>query len=247
MNTNVLLIAFIVFAIIICVFVAIVVIKDMADGSRKRKNEEQTTAQNAQNGVYFVPVQFVPQGSVPVQQEVVKPAEPAKTEPAAEQKKETVAEETGTAATLSANAVTFESSKSQTLSEKYAELSKEKKGYYDEIVKYASAVNGARQFKNDRYEEYKLGSSRIVRLLIKRGTVVCEFILPNSEFKNFVNENKVNVRLNATVMKIEDKVALDTAKGTIDLVLKAIAEEKEYKKQLAKERRKAKRQAEKAE
>ena len=127
----------------------------------------------------------------------------------------------------------------QTLEEKYLSLSSEARGWYDEIIKYASAVEGSKRLKNVRYEEYKVGNNRLVRLLIKRGIIHCEFILHNSDFKNYINKNKISVRQSATTMLIEDAVAVDAAKNSIDIVVTAIAEEKEYKKQLARERRRA--------
>ena len=100
-------------------------------------------------------------------------------------------------------------------------------------------VEGSKRFKNTRYEEYKLGNARLVRMLIKRGVVHCEFILHNPDFKNYVNENKISVRQSATTMRIDSKETVAAAKNSIDIVVAAIAEEKEYKKQLARERRKA--------
>jgi hypothetical protein len=92
-----------------------------------------------------------------------------------------------------------------------------------------------------RYEEYKIGSSRIVRLTIKRGIVHCEFMMQNTSFKNYVAENKISVRQSATVIKVTSDEVVQTIKDTIDIVVKAIGEEREFKKQLAKEKRRARR------
>ena len=100
-------------------------------------------------------------------------------------------------------------------------------------------VEGSKRVKNVRYEEYKLGNQRLVRMLIKRGVIHCEFILHNPDFKNYVNENKISVRQSATTMRIDNRETVDAAKNSIDIVVAAIAEEKEYKKQLAREKRKA--------
>ena len=54
------------------------------------------------------------------------------------------------------DAVVFSATK-ETLQQKYDGLSDEMKSYYDQIVENASAVEGNRCFKNDRYEEYKIG------------------------------------------------------------------------------------------
>ena len=143
--------------------------------------------------------------------------------------------------------VAFNTTANDTLEEKYLALSAEQKGYYDEIALYAANKEDAKRFKNLRYEEFKIGKSRLVRMLIKRGQIVCEFILYNSDFKNYVNENKVAVKQAATVIKITDEAAVQAAKDSMDIVVNTINEEKEYKKQQAKERRKAARLAKAAE
>ena len=135
--------------------------------------------------------------------------------------------------------IKFSAGQQQTLEEKYLELPNEARGWYDEIIRHASMVEGSKRFKNTRYEEYKLGNARIVRMLIKRGIVHCEFILHNPDFKNYVNENKISVRQSATTMRIDSRETVDAAKNSIDIVVAAIAEEREYKKQLAREKRKA--------
>ena len=97
-----------------------------------------------------------------------------------------------------------------------------------------------------RYEEYKVGKNRLVRMLIKRNTVVCEFILHNSDFKNYISENKITVKQSATTMLVDSDATVAAVKNSIDIVVAFIAEEKEHKKMLARERRKAARAAQNA-
>ena len=139
--------------------------------------------------------------------------------------------------------ISFSTGTQQTLEEKYLALSSEERGWYDEIIKYASAVEGSKRYYNARYEEYKVGKNRLVRLNIKRGVINCEFILHNSDFKNYVNENKITVKQSATVMLVEEAATVEAVKNSIDIVVAQIAEEKEYKKQRAKEKRKEARAA----
>ena len=175
---------------------------------------------------------------VPVQAEPeVEPVaeEPAEAEPEAEESAE---EAEGT--------ISFSTTQRQTLEEKYLALSAQQRGWYDEIIKYAAAVEGSKRYKNVRYEEYKVGKNRLVRMLIKRNTVVCEFILHNSDFKNYISENKITVKQSATTMLVDSDATVDAVKNSIDIVVAFIAEEKEHKKMLARERRKAARAAQNA-
>ena len=135
--------------------------------------------------------------------------------------------------------IKFNAGQRQTIDEKYMALTSEQKKWYDQIIKYASAQEGSKRFKNQRYEEYKVGNNRIVRMLIKRGVINCEFILHNSDFKNYVNENKISVRQSATTMIVDSAATVEAAKNSIDIVMAAVAEEREYKKKLARERRRA--------
>ena len=139
--------------------------------------------------------------------------------------------------------ISFSTGRQQTLEEKYLALSSEQRSWYDEIIKYASAVEGSKRFYNARYEEYKVGKNRLVRLIIKRGVINCEFILHNSDFNNYVNENKITVKQAPTTILVEEAATVDAVKSSIDIVVAQIAEEKEYKKQRAKEKRREARAA----
>ena len=176
------------------------------------------------------------------------PAEEATAEEAAaEDSAEAAAEDAAEAVVDDEGKISFSTRQKQTLEEKYLALSSEQRGWYDEIIKYAANQEGSKRFKNERYEEYKIGNSRLVRMLIKRGIINCEFILHNSDFKNYVNENKISVKQAPTTMLVENAATVDAVKNSIDIVVAAIAEEREYKKKLARERRRAARAASKAE
>ncbi|MBO5224054.1 MAG: hypothetical protein J6C23_06060 [Clostridia bacterium] len=174
----------------------------------------------------------------PVAEEVVE--EVVEEAPVEEEVAETVEEEV---AEENKPDVAFNTTAKDSLDDKFFKLDDEQKGFYNEIASYAASKEDSKKFKNLRYEEYKVGKARLVRMLIKRGIVVCEFIMYNSDFKNYVNENKVSVKQAPTVIKITDAAAVQAAKDSMDIVINSINEEKEYKKQQAKERRKAARLA----
>ena len=184
---------------------------------------------DAQPVIVEVPAPVVEEVAETVEEPVVE--EPVVEEPVVEEPVEEVEEDKPD--------VAFNTNAKDTLEEKYMALSAEQKGFYDEIALYAANKEDSKKFKNLRYEEYKIGKARLVRMLIKRGQIVCEFIMFNSDFKNYVNENKVSVKQAATVIKITDAASVQAAKDSMDIVVNTINEEKEYKKQMAKERRKA--------
>lgn len=130
----------------------------------------------------------------------------------------------------------------QTLEEKYLELSPEYKAYYDEIVKYAMSVEGSKRYKNENYEEYKVGKSRLVRLKIKRGVIMCELVIPNLTFKTYVSDNKVAMKQAPAIIRVLDEAAFTAVKDSIEIAVKAIEEERAYKKEQAKIRRRERRE-----
>ena len=222
---------FMVFACLMCLFAVMVIVREiLLDGRTSRAKAVKTET------VY---VEKEPVAETVAEEKVV--AEVVEEEPVVE---EPVVEEVAAAEEIPVaevveddDTVRFAPKQSQTLEEKYLALSATERGYYDEIALYAAKKEEAKKYKNARYEEYKIGKTRLVRLLIKRGTVICEFMLQNADFKNYISENKVSVKHSATVMKIEDAEAVQAAKDSVDIVIQAIAEEKEYKKELARERR----------
>ena len=221
---EILFMVFMIFVSVVCLFSVLVVVRDIVRESLANKRSAAPVETPA-------PAPAATPIPAPVAEAPAKPEEVPAPAPVAEAENEAEI------------AVSFGKSANETLDEKYNALSTQAKNYYDAIVMYAAAVEGARRFKNARYEEYKIGSNRIVRLLIKRETVVCEFIMGNTDFRNYVNENKVSVRQAATVLKVVDDVTLQAAKDGIDIATKAAAAEREYKKQIAREKRKAARKA----
>jgi len=195
---------------------------------------------------------FITKKQPPVQQQPVAPVAPAPIQPVPEctcqvEPQEEVAatqEETQEVVEQTEEAtISFATGTSQTLEEKYLDLPNEVKGWYDEIIKYANNIEGSKRFKNERYEEYKLGNTRLVRLLIKRGIIHCEFMLQNSSFRNYATDNKISFKQSATVLKVISEEALNAVKNSIDIVVESIAEDKERKKAIAREKRRAKRMA----
>lgn len=135
------------------------------------------------------------------------------------------------------NAVVFSSEK-KSFEERFEDLPEDAKRWFKEISDYAAAIEGIRYRRSDRYDEYKLGSARIVRLAFKRGnTFACEFVFENNDFKDYTSRNNFAVKTGVTEMRILDETMVEAAKRSIDIALDAALKQKEYRKQLAKERR----------
>lgn len=235
----VLMICFIAVVLIIGIFCVVVVTRDIVTEERAKKNaSEAATA---------TPVAVYQPAPAPQQTEEPEVEEP-KEEPA---KEESATEETAVTEEVAEEAeddgvVNFATG-TKTLDEKYLELTPEFKGYYDEIVRFANTVEGSKRYKNANYEEYKVGKNRLVRLKIKRETVICELVIPNLAFKNYVSENRVEVKQAPATIKVVDDATLSAVKDSMQIAINAIEEERAYKKEQAKLRRRQKRAAESTE
>lgn len=235
----VLMICFIAVVLIIGIFCVVVVTRDIVTEERAKKNASE--AATATPVVVYQPAPVPQQTEEP---EVEEPTEePAKEEPATE---ETAVTEEDAEEAEDDGVVNFATG-TKTLDEKYLELTPEFKGYYDEIVRFANTVEGSKRYKNANYEEYKVGKNRLVRLKIKRETVICELVIPNLAFKNYVSENKVEVKQAPATIKVVDDATLSAVKDSMQIAINAIEEERAYKKEQAKLRRRQKRAAESTE
>lgn len=235
----VLMICFIAVVLIIGIFCVVVVTRDIVTEERAKKNASE--AATATPVVVYQPAPAPQQTEEPEVEESTE--EPAKEEPATEETAvtEEVAEE------AEDDGVVNFATGTKTLDEKYLELTPEFKGYYDEIVRFANTVEGSKRYKNANYEEYKVGKNRLVRLKIKRETVICELVIPNLAFKNYVSENKVEVKQAPATIKVVDDATLSAVKDSMQIAINAIEEERAYKKEQAKLRRRQKRAAESTE
>ena len=235
----VLMICFIAVVLIIGIFCVVVVARDIVNEERAKKNASE--AATATPVVVYQPAPAPQQTEEP---EVEEPKEePAKEEPATE---ETAVTEEDAEEAEDDGVVNFATG-TKTLDEKYLELTPEFKGYYDEIVRFANTVEGSKRYKNANYEEYKVGKNRLVRLKIKREAVICELVIPNLAFKNYVSENKVEVKQAPATIKVVDEATLSAVKDSMQIAINAIEEERAYKKEQAKLRRRQKRAAESTE
>lgn len=209
------LIVFMVLAAVVCIFAMVVVIVDLVRGGDKRASvvyaRPAQTADGAENEA--------PREDSEVQTDTVAVAE-------TEAKEE-----------LGENTVVISRTERKTLDEKFRELDERMQRYYIEIVRHAMNKPASKQFKNDRYEEYKIGNTRLVRLQIKKDAVICEVTLVNSDFRTYMADNKVRVKQAPTVIRIEDEASVELAKNGIDIAVKGVEEEREYKRLLRNEKR----------
>lgn len=134
------------------------------------------------------------------------------------------------------NAVVF-SKYAPTMEEKYAALSPELKAYFDEIVSHTLSKEGAKECKCANYYDYKIGSYRLLRITVKRGEILCELRFIDREVLDYLSESEVKIKQSASSVRVTSPAAVAAVRDGIDLVFSQIAEDIEYKKNLAREKR----------
>ena len=256
------IIVFMLFLCSLCLFAVLVIARDMvAESMGKRKSAYSAEPSRPQEQIVKevtvvkeVPVEVSREAPAPVPVAAPAPAPvvaPAPAPVAVEEEApapETVAEEAPAGEAVAyqpeeddGNAVKF-STTQHTMDTKYAMLSKEHKGFFDAIAKHALSKEGAKAYLTKSYHDYKVGVSRLVRMSIKRGEIVCEFVVIDRDFKDYASRADLKIKASATVIRVTEPSAVGVAKDGIDLVFSQIQEEREYKKQLAREKRRARRQ-----
>lgn len=237
-------VVFMLFLCALCLFAVIVIVRDIisenAKARREREREEREwlrlqMKQEQEDAAKAVPVvaepvvEAQPVDPEPVPEPVVA-EEPA---PEPEIAEEPVAEEAENDVSFNTNNLTIE--------DKYAALSYEFKVCFNDIVQHALSKEGVKEIKHTSSYDYKIGAYRVVRIMIKRGEIVCEFNFIDREVLNYASASNVRMKQSATALRVSEISTVDAVKEGIDLVCTQIAEDKEYKKELAKEKRREKR------
>lgn len=239
-------VVFMLFLCSLCLFAVVVIVRDMiyenakTRRARAREDRDYERVLKALEEAADKTPEAIPVVAQPVVVEAPEPTvvvveAPAKETPAPVEEAPALEEavEDDGAVVFSANTLTME--------EKYATLSSEFKRYFDEIIKHALSKEGVKECKHNSSYDYKIGAYRVVRMMIKRGEIVCEFHFIDRDIIDYANASNVKMKQSATTIKVLEASAVGVAKDGIDLVCTQIAEDKEYKKELAREKRKEKR------
>ena len=141
---------------------------------------------------------------------------------------------------LTDKSIVFESNKQEkvTFIDKYAALSSEARARYDSIVAYILANPDCKKVEASNAVTFKCKTDKIVRVMIKRGVVILNFLLANTDLNRFVREEGIKtIKINPVVIKLETDSDLVLAKQTADITIENIREEQQYRKERNRELR----------
>lgn len=141
---------------------------------------------------------------------------------------------------LTDKSIVFESNKQEKVTsiDKYAALSSEARMRYDSIVAYILANPDCKKVEASNAVTFKCKTDKIVRVMIKRGVVILNFLLANTDLNRFVREEGIKtIKINPVVIKLETDSDLVLAKQTADITIENIREEQQYRKERNRELR----------
>ena len=228
-------VVFMLFLCSLCLFAVIVIVRDIIYENAKTRRAREAERANAEAPVHE-PVQVVVQPAPVVETKVEEPVREEESAPEEGEAEEVAATEDDP------DAVSF-SRVSLTMEEKYATLSTEFKRYFDDIVRHALSKEGVKESKQSGAYIYKIASYKVLKMMIKRSEIVCEFTFIDRAFLNYADKSggEVKIKQSATAVRVTDALAVGVVKDGIDLVCTQIDADKEYKKELAREKRREKR------
>ncbi len=124
--------------------------------------------------------------------------------------------------------------------DKYAQLSKIQRRYFDGIRDHANDKYGVKCLEAKDYLTFKYVKDKLVRLRIRRDVVEAVFMLVGSSFRTAFSESEVKVKEAATIIRVENDAHFEVVLKTLDMQYDALVEER----RAHKEERKAKRRQE---
>ena len=128
-----------------------------------------------------------------------------------------------------------------TFADKYAALEEARKNLYDEFMSYALAKPGCKKIEASKAVTVKYRTDKVCRAVIKRGVPVLNFMLGNTELNRYVREAGVKgIKISPVVVRLESDDDLKLAKQTADITVGNLEQEREYRKQRAREQRRLK-------
>lgn len=223
------IIIFMLFLCALCLFAVLVIARDIITESsaRRRREEERKSTELKKDEEPKCETVAVSELEAPAEEEneETKPSDKTQTDEDSDDE----------------NSVTFSKSLNMTMESRYAALSSEFKSYFDEVVRHAMSKEGVKVNETTSYYDYKIGAKRVMRISIKRGEIVCEFTFIDRDFNTYAHANNVKLKPSATSIRVTEASAVGVAKDGIDLVCAQIAEEKEYKRELARAKRRERR------
>ena len=136
----------------------------------------------------------------------------------------------------------------KTFQQKYDALDPIVRARFDRVLAYLMEKPDCRKTQSNTSLTVKCKTDKVMRVLIRRGSVLLHFMLANNELNRFVREEGVKaIKISPVVVRLDNEEDEDLAKQTADITLDEIVAEQKYRKERLKEIRRERRRRKEAE
>ena len=139
----------------------------------------------------------------------------------------------------------------QTYLDKLAALDKKDYALYEQLVNYLLSKDNVKQATTSNKSIFKYKTDRLVISSVRRGVVTLQFMLLNPSLERYMRaEGAKQIKITPVTIRLTDEDSLERAKGTADLTIEYLEQERQYnaeqKKAARREARRQKAEAERA-
>ena len=179
--------------------------------------------------------ELVPVGEAPTQNLIVTAAQPAAQtapvpEPAADPQAEEDEEDFAVAMPFpdadEEGTITLRRNETVPYPEAYLRLSRQQKGFVDEIIRYAESKEGVKKVVNDKSASVYLGKKLVVRIILRRGMVTARLTVQNNDFIAYTDNAGLNIKEKPIDIKVEDGRMVSSVKDIIDITYRDLMVER---------------------
>ena len=179
--------------------------------------------------------ELVPVGEAPTQNLIVTAAQPAAQtapvpEPAADPQAEEDEEDLAVAMPFpdadEEGTITLRRNETVPYPEAYLRLSRQQKGFVDEIIRYAESKEGVKKVVNDKSASVYLGKKLVVRIILRRGMVTARLTVQNNDFIAYTDNAGLNIKEKPIDIKVEDGRMVSSVKDIIDITYRDLMVER---------------------
>lgn len=119
-----------------------------------------------------------------------------------------------------------------TFEQELVELPIEVRAMYNKLTEYIMSNGDCKKSRSNKADTFKYKTDKILKAVIKKDTLVLNFMLADANLNRYVREEGVkNIKINPVVIKLESKADLAIAIQTVDISLKNLTQEQVYRKE----------------
>ena len=135
----------------------------------------------------------------------------------------------------------------KSFAQRYEELTADIRRRYDSVLAYLLSQPDCRKIETRGCVTVKCRTDKLMRVMIRRGSVLLHFMIVNNELNRFVREEGVKgIKITPVVVRLDSDEEEDLARQTAEIAYEQIVEEQKYRRARANELRRQRRKEKEA-